>query len=170
MTQFIAFHAVACVLHWQLFFANAIDRRMLPGICYNRRVSFRKPCEDKQGQKCCTLLFLVNEHCIKLIPINSVCFYYSCLWKFFYFTIIIRFYNFQCVALPPDRLVGAEDARLHRAAQPGQVGLTPDVVMGVDEFGHAAFLCASESRVARIAWPCARTARWQPGVTMATVS
>ena len=51
----------------------------------------------------------------------------------------------------PDRLVGAEDARLHRAAQPGQVGLTPDMMMGIDEFGHAAFLCPSERTCETIA-------------------
>ena len=51
----------------------------------------------------------------------------------------------------PDRLVGAEDARPHRTAQPGQVGLTPDMMMGIDEFGHAAFLCPSESTCETIA-------------------
>src|SRR5215213_9743567 len=51
----------------------------------------------------------------------------------------------------PDRLVGAEDAWLHRAAQPRQVGLTPDMMMGIDEFGHAAFLCPSESTCETIA-------------------
>src|ERR1043166_2154087 len=38
----------------------------------------------------------------------------------------------------PDRLIGAEDARLHRPGQPGQVRLTPDVMMCVDERAHAA--------------------------------
>src|SRR6185312_16689534 len=42
-------------------------------------------------------------------------------------------------------LVGPEDARLHRSGKPRQVGLTPDMMMGIDEFGHAAFLCPSES-------------------------
>ena len=36
-----------------------------------------------------------------------------------------------------DRLVGAEDARDHRALQPGEVGLAPDVVMPVDDADHA---------------------------------
>src|SRR5258705_4477877 len=51
----------------------------------------------------------------------------------------------------PDRLVGAEDARLHRAAQPGQVGLTPDMMMGIDNISHAAFLCPSERTCETIA-------------------
>ena len=51
----------------------------------------------------------------------------------------------------PDRLVGAEDARLHRTAQPGQVGLTPDMMMGIDDFGHAAFLFPSERTCETIA-------------------
>jgi hypothetical protein len=37
-----------------------------------------------------------------------------------------------------DRLIGAEDARLHRPEQPGKVGLTPDVMMRIDDTGHAA--------------------------------
>src|SRR5437763_1293514 len=44
-----------------------------------------------------------------------------------------------------DRLIGAENARLHGSAQPGQVRLTPDVMMCVDERAHAAFL-PSDSR------------------------
>src|SRR5262249_10875652 len=39
-----------------------------------------------------------------------------------------------------DRLIGAEDARLHGTGQPRQIRLTPNVVMCVDEFTHAAFL------------------------------
>ncbi len=46
-----------------------------------------------------------------------------------------------------DRLVGPEDARLHRAGQPGQVGLTPDVMMGVDDVGHAALLCSKRQHM-----------------------
>ena len=42
----------------------------------------------------------------------------------------------------PDRLVGAENARLHRADEPRQVGLAPDVVMPVDDRNHAALLRA----------------------------
>jgi hypothetical protein len=37
-----------------------------------------------------------------------------------------------------DRLVGAEDARLHGADEPWQVLAAPDVVMGVDDRRHAA--------------------------------
>ena len=36
----------------------------------------------------------------------------------------------------PDRLVGTEDARHHRPLQPWQIGLAPDVVMGVDDADH----------------------------------
>ena len=43
----------------------------------------------------------------------------------------------------PDRLVGTEDARHHRPLQPGQIGLAPDVVMGVDDRDHAAFLLSA---------------------------
>ncbi len=57
-----------------------------------------------------------------------------------------------------DRLVGAEDARLHRPGQPGQIGLTPDVMMSVDDAGHAALLVASDSR-------CATTAALDPPST-----
>ena len=42
----------------------------------------------------------------------------------------------------PDRLVGAEDARLHRPFEPGQIGPPPDVVMGVDNGVHAALTFA----------------------------
>ena len=35
--------------------------------------------------------------------------------------------------IAPDRLVGAEDPRLHRPGQPRQVGPAPDVVMGIDD-------------------------------------
>ena len=51
----------------------------------------------------------------------------------------------------PDRLVGTEDARLHRADEPRQVGLAPDVVMRVDDAGHAALLCRSDSTWSTIA-------------------
>ena len=37
-----------------------------------------------------------------------------------------------------DRLVGAEDARQHRADEPGEVLLAPDVVVGVDDGDHEA--------------------------------
>ena len=40
-----------------------------------------------------------------------------------------------------DRLVGSENARLHRADEPGQVGLPPDVMMAVDDRDHAALRC-----------------------------
>ena len=46
----------------------------------------------------------------------------------------------------PDRLVGAEDARLHRPVEPRQVGAPPDVVMSVDDGGHAAALSLAKSR------------------------
>ncbi len=35
--------------------------------------------------------------------------------------------------IAPDRLVGAENARLHRPIEPGQIGPPPDVMMGVDD-------------------------------------
>ncbi len=37
-----------------------------------------------------------------------------------------------------DRLIGTKDARLHRPDQPGKVGLTPYVMMRIDDTGHAA--------------------------------
>src|SRR6266513_166924 len=51
----------------------------------------------------------------------------------------------------PDRFIGAENTRLHRAGQPGQVSLAPDVMMRVDEVSHAALLCPSDSRCETIA-------------------
>ena len=44
----------------------------------------------------------------------------------------------------PDRLVGTENARLHRAHEPREVGLPPDVVMAVDDRNHAALLRPSD--------------------------
>src|SRR6185437_13000469 len=50
-----------------------------------------------------------------------------------------------------DRLVGTEDARLHRTDQPGQVGLSPDMMMTVDNIRHAALLRPSASTCETIA-------------------
>src|ERR1700677_1604154 len=61
----------------------------------------------------------------------------------------------------PDRLIGAEDARLHRSDQPGQIGLAPDVMMRVDDTGNAALLCRSDST-----WPT--TAAVDPPSTMSS--
>src|SRR6185503_19435209 len=44
---------------------------------------------------------------------------------------------FRDVVVAADRLVGAEDARLHGADQPREVNLAPDVMMGVDNGSHA---------------------------------
>ena len=46
----------------------------------------------------------------------------------------------------PDRLVRAEDARLHRPVEPWQIGPPPDVVMGIDDRCHAAALSLAKSR------------------------
>ena len=37
----------------------------------------------------------------------------------------------------PQRLIGPEDARHHGPGEPRQIGLPPDVMMGVDDAGHA---------------------------------
>src|SRR5882672_651120 len=60
-----------------------------------------------------------------------------------------------------DRLIGTEYARLHRTHQPGKIGLAPYVVMRVDNAGHAALLCRSEST-------CATTAALDPPSTMSS--
>ena len=39
--------------------------------------------------------------------------------------------------VPPDRLIGAEDARQHRPLEPRQVLPAPDVVVGVDDPVHS---------------------------------
>src|SRR4051794_34301228 len=52
--------------------------------------------------------------------------------------------------IAPDRLVGAEDARLHRSGEPGQVGLPPDVMVAVDDFAHATLLRPNASTCATI--------------------
>ena len=44
----------------------------------------------------------------------------------------------------PDRLVGAENARLHRPDEPGKVGLPPDMMMAIDDRNHAALLRPSD--------------------------
>ena len=51
----------------------------------------------------------------------------------------------------PDRPVGAEDARLHRAGQPRHVGLPPDVMVRIDDVGHAARLPSRFSTCAQTA-------------------
>src|SRR5215471_15752254 len=55
----------------------------------------------------------------------------------------------------PDRFIRTKDARLHRTRQPGQIGLPPDMVVGIDNIAHAALLSPSE----RI---CETTARLDP--------
>lgn len=45
--------------------------------------------------------------------------------------------------VPADRPIGAEDARLHRPVEPGQVGAAPDVEVGVDDAVHGCGLPAS---------------------------
>src|SRR5262245_4267552 len=50
--------------------------------------------------------------------------------------------------IAPDRLMGTENARLHRSHQPGQIGLPPDVEMRVANLREA----ARASPMARIAW------------------
>src|SRR5258707_12837081 len=57
-----------------------------------------------------------------------------------------------------DRFIGPEDARLHRAGQPGEIRLTPDMMMGVDDTSHAAPLRPSDSR-------CETTAALDPPST-----
>src|SRR3954465_7175689 len=52
--------------------------------------------------------------------------------------------------IAPDRLVRTEDARLHRTHQPGQVGLAPDMMVPIDDVGHATLLCPSASTCATI--------------------
>jgi len=41
--------------------------------------------------------------------------------------------EFLDVIVAADGVIGAEDSRLHRPAKPGQIGLAPDVMMGIDE-------------------------------------
>ena len=50
----------------------------------------------------------------------------------------------------PDRLVGAEDARLHRSVEPRQIAAAPDVVMRVDDVRHAAFSFAISRTLAQM--------------------
>src|ERR1700691_3684154 len=63
----------------------------------------------------------------------------------------------------PDRLIGTEDAWLHRSDQPGQIGLAPDVMVRVDDTGHAALLWPSAST-----WPT--TAAIDPPSTMSSTN
>src|SRR5581483_4819494 len=46
----------------------------------------------------------------------------------------------------PDRVIGTENALLHRSTQPRQVGLTPDMMMCVDEIAHAALRVPSDNK------------------------
>src|ERR1700738_2465514 len=57
--------------------------------------------------------------------------------------------------IAPDRFVRTKYARLHRPDQPGQISLPPDMMMRVDDAGHAALLCRSEST-------CGTTAAFDP--------
>src|SRR4029078_9592356 len=57
-----------------------------------------------------------------------------------------------------DRLIGPEDARLHRAGQPCEVRLPQDMMMRLDNVGNAALLVPSDSR-------CETTAALDPPST-----
>src|ERR1700730_14677865 len=63
--------------------------------------------------------------------------------------------------LAPDRFVRTKYARLHRPDQPGQISLLPDMMMRVDDAGHAALLCRSEST-------CETTAAFDPPSAMSS--
>ena len=49
-----------------------------------------------------------------------------------------------------DRFVRSEDARLHRSVEPRQIAAAPDVVVRVDNVGHAAFSLAMSRTLAQM--------------------